>query len=276
MIISGLSGSGKTVALRAVEDVGFYCVDNIPAALIGALINRISQQHGVNHIAIGIDIREKNFLGDFNRTLSRLKKKFLVEVLYLEAEPDVIVRRFKETRRPHPLGGDIEYAIKTEQDALSVLKSNADRVIDTSVLSPHSLRRLVTSLYSAKSGHRDLAVSLISFGFKYGIPQNIDLLFDVRFLPNPHFIPGLRELTGKDKQVADYVFSHEVSKQFMHKIKGLIDFLIPQYIGEGKSYVSIAFGCTGGRHRSPAIVERVSTFLDRENLERNIIHRDIA
>ncbi len=276
VIISGLSGAGKTVALRAVEDAGFYCVDNIPAALIGSLISRISQQHGVTTIAIGIDIREKNFLGDFNRTLARLKKKFLVEVLYLEAEPEVLVRRFKETRRPHPLGGDIENAIKTEKEELSVLKNNADRVVDTSTLSPHALRRLVASFYAARAGHKDLAVSLISFGFKYGIPQNIDLLFDVRFLPNPHFIPGLRELTGRDKQVSDYVFSHQVSKRFMKHIKEFLAFLIPQYIREGKTYISIAFGCTGGRHRSPAIVEKVSAFLDQENLERNIIHRDIS
>jgi UPF0042 nucleotide-binding protein len=276
LIISGLSGSGKTVALRAVEDSGFYCVDNIPVSLIDSLIGSISRKRGARHIAIGIDIREKDFLGDFNRTLSLLRKKFPVEVLYLEAEPEVLVRRFKETRRPHPLGGNIEDAIKTEMDALSVLKSNADRVIETSTLSPHALRRLVTSFYTPTSGHKDLAVSLISFGFKYGVPQNIDLLFDVRFLPNPHFIPGLRELTGKDKKVSDHVFSHEVTKQFMKKIKGLLAFLIPQYIREGKTYISIAFGCTGGRHRSPAIVEEVATFMAKKNLDRNVIHRDIS
>jgi UPF0042 nucleotide-binding protein len=276
LIISGLSGSGKTVALRAVEDAGFYCVDNIPVSLIGSLLDRISRQGDVKHIAIGIDIREKEFLGDFNRTIPALRKKFPVEVLYLEAEPEVLVRRFKETRRPHPLGGSIEEAIRDETKALSVLKNSADRIVDTSSLSPHELRKLVASFYTPKGGRKDLAVSLISFGFKYGIPQNIDLLFDVRFLPNPHFVPGLRELSGTDRKVSDYVFSHAVTRQFMTKLRGLLGFLIPQYIREGKTYISIAFGCTGGKHRSPAIVEAISRFIAKENIDSHVIHRDIS
>jgi UPF0042 nucleotide-binding protein len=275
LIVSGLSGSGKTVALRAVEDAGFYCVDNIPVSLISSLIDKISQQSGSRHIAIGIDIREKEFLGDINAAMTLLRKKFPLQILYLEAEPEVLVRRFKETRRPHPLGGTIEEAIRAEKKVLSGLKANADRVIDTSTISPHELRKLVTSLYAPKAGHKDLAVSVISFGFKYGIPQNIDLLFDVRFLPNPHFIPGLRELTGRDKKVSDFVFSQPVTKQFMKKVKDLLGFLIPHYIREGKSYISIAFGCTGGRHRSPAIAEEISRFMKKENLDQHIIHRDI-
>jgi UPF0042 nucleotide-binding protein len=276
LIISGLSGSGKTVALRAVEDAGFYCVDNIPVSLIGSLIDRISRQGDVKHIAIGIDIREKEFLGDFNRTITALRKKFPVEVLYLEAEPEVLVRRFKETRRPHPLGGSIEEAIRDETKALSVLKNSADRIVDTSSLSPHELRKLVASFYTPKGGRKDLAVSLISFGFKYGIPQNIDLLFDVRFLPNPHFVPGLRDLTGTDRKVSDYVFSHALTRQFMTKLKGLLGFLIPQYLREGKTYISIAFGCTGGKHRSPAVVEAISRFIAKENIDSHVIHRDIS
>jgi RNase adapter protein RapZ len=276
LIVSGLSGSGKTVALRAVEDAGFYCVDNIPVSLISSLIDKISRQSGSRHIAIGIDIREKEFLGNINAAVALLRKKFSLQILYLEAEPEVIVRRFKETRRPHPLGGSLEEAIMAEKKVLSGLKANADRVIDTSTLSPHALRKLVTSLYAPKSGHNtDLAVSVISFGFKYGIPQNIDLLFDVRFLPNPHFVPELRELTGRDKKVSDFVFSQPATKQFMKKIKDLLGFLIPHYIREGKSYISIAFGCTGGKHRSPAIAEEISRFMARKNLDRNIIHRDI-
>ncbi|MBI5635016.1 MAG: RNase adapter RapZ [Nitrospirae bacterium] len=275
LIVSGLSGSGKTVALRAVEDSGFYCVDNIPVSLISSLIDKISRQSGSRHIAIGIDIREKEFLGNINAAVALLRKKFPLQILYLEAEPEILVRRFKETRRPHPLGGSLEEAIMIEKKVLAGLKSNADRVIDTSTLSPHELRKLVTSLYAPQAGHKDLAVSVISFGFKYGIPQNIDLLFDVRFLPNPHFIPGLRELTGKDKKVSDFVFSQPVTKQFMKKIKDLLGFLIPHYIREGKSYISIAIGCTGGRHRSPAIVEELARFLSKENLDRHIIHRDI-
>jgi len=275
LIVSGLSGSGKTVALRAVEDSGFYCVDNIPVSLISSLIDKISGQSGSRHIAIGIDIREKEFLGDINAAVALLRKKFPLQILYLEAEPEVLVRRFKETRRPHPLGGSIEEAIMAEKKVLSGLKTNADRVIDTSALSPHELRKLVTSLYAPAAGHKDLAVSVISFGFKYGIPQNIDLLFDVRFLPNPHFVPGLRELTGRDKKVSDFVFSQPVTKQFMKKVKDLLGFLIPHYIREGKSYISIAFGCTGGKHRSPAIAEEISRFMAKKNLDQHIIHRDI-
>ena len=275
LVVSGLSGSGKTVALRAVEDAGFYCVDNIPVSLISSLIDKISRQSGSRHIAIGIDIREKEFLGDIQAAVTLLRKKFPLQILYLEAETDVLVRRFKETRRPHPLGGSIEEAIKAEKKVLSRLKADADRVIDTSAVSPHELRKLITSLYAPRSGHKDLAVSVISFGFKYGIPQNIDLLFDVRFLPNPHFVPGLRELTGRDKKVSDFIFSQPVTKQFMKKVKDLLGFLIPHYVREGKSYISIAFGCTGGRHRSPAIAEEISRFLAKENLDRHIIHRDI-
>ena len=274
LIVSGLSGSGKTVALRAVEDAGFYCVDNIPVSLINSLIDKISRQSGSMPIAIGIDIREKEFLGDIKAAIALLRKKFFLQILYLNAEPEVLVRRFKETRRPHPLGGSLEEAIMVEKKALSRLETDADRVIDTSALTPHELRKLVTSLYAPKAGHKDLAVSIISFGFKYGIPQNIDLLFDVRFLPNPHFVPGLRDLTGRDKKVADFVFSHPATKQFMKKVEDLLGFLIPHYIREGKSYLSIAFGCTGGRHRSPAIAEEIARFMTKKNLDRHIIHRD--
>jgi len=275
LIVSGLSGSGKTVALRAVEDAGFYCVDNIPVSLISSLIDKITRQSGSRHIAIGIDIREKEFLGDINAAVALIRKKFSLQILYLEAEPEVLVRRFKETRRPHPLPGSLEEAIMAEKKVVAGLKANADRVIDTTTLSPHELRKLVTSLYAPKAGHTDIAVSIISFGFKYGIPQNIDLLFDVRFLPNPHFVPGLRELTGRDKKVSDFVFSHPATKQFMKKVKDLLGFLIPHYIREGKSYISIAFGCTGGKHRSPAITEEISRFMEKKKLDRHIIHRDI-
>ncbi len=276
LVVSGLSGSGKTVALRAVEDAGFYCVDNLPVSLIRALIEKISHQQNSAHIAIGIDIREKEFLGDLKLTLAELRKVFPLHILFLEAEPTVLIRRFKETRRPHPLGGSIDEAIRSEKKALLVLRNNADRVIDTSALSPHELRRLVAAFYAPRSGHAELAVSLISFGFKYGIPQNIDLLFDVRFLPNPHFIPALKELSGTDKKVSDYVFSHSATRQFMKKISDLLAFLIPHYIREGKSYISIAFGCTGGKHRSPAIVEKIAKALSGDAIDAHIIHRDLS
>lgn len=275
LIVSGLSGSGKTVALRAVEDSGFYCVDNIPVSLISSLIDKIADQGSSRHISIGIDIREKEFLGDISGTVTDLRKKFPVEILFLEAEPEVLVRRFKETRRPHPLGGILEEAIREEINVLSELKAAADRVINTSAISPHELRKIITSLYTPKASQKDLTVSIISFGFKYGIPQNIDLLFDVRFLPNPHFVPELKEFTGKERKVSDFVFSHDVTIQFMNKIQDLIGFLIPHYIREGKTYLSIAFGCTGGKHRSPAIAEEIARFISKDSIDLQIIHREI-
>jgi len=276
LVITGLSGSGKTVALRAVEDAGFYCVDNIPVSLISSLIDSITCRSGTNQIAIGIDIREKSFHGNIGRALSALRKKHRLKVLYLEADRNVLIRRFKETRRPHPLGGSLEDAINSEKKMLSGLKKSADRIIDTTSLSPHELRRLVTALYAGRQRGKELSASLISFGFKYGIPQNIDMLFDVRFLPNPHFVPSLKELTGRDKKVADYVLTAPVTKEFLKKVRSLLTFLLPHYINEGKSYISIAFGCTGGRHRSPAIVEEVASFISGKNVEVNAIHRDIS
>jgi UPF0042 nucleotide-binding protein len=276
LIITGLSGSGKTVALRAVEDTDFFCVDNLPVSLISALITKISGQAGTRNIAIGVDIREKEFLSDTDRVLSDLRSKYQIEILFLEAEPDVLIRRFKETRRPHPLGGDIAEAIAAEHEILASLKKNADRIIDTSSLSPHQLRKLVSSIYASAKVQKDLAVSLISFGFKYGIPQNIDLLFDVRFLPNPHFIPSLKDFNGTDKKVADFIFKHVETKKFIKKVRDLLNFLIPLYIREGKSYLSIAFGCTGGKHRSPAITEEIAKLISNKNIDLNVIHRDIS
>ncbi len=276
LIITGLSGSGKTVALRAVEDTDFFCVDNLPVSLIGSLIAKISGQTDTRNIAMSIDIREKEFLPDFAGALNALRKKYRFEILFLEAEPDVLIRRFKETRRPHPLGGDIEHAVATEQKILAPLKENADRIIDTSSLSPHQLRKLVSSMYDSAHVQKDLSVSLISFGFKYGVSQNIDLLFDVRFLPNPHFIPVLKELNGTDKKVADFVLGHAQTKVFIQKVRDLLNFLIPLYVKEGKSYLSIAFGCTGGKHRSPAITEEISRLIRKKNIDLHVVHRDLS
>jgi len=276
LIITGSSGSGKTVALRAVEDTDFFCVDNLPVSLINSLITIISGQAGTKNIAIGVDIREKVFLSDIDRVLNAIRSKCQVEILFLDADTDILIRRFKETRRPHPLGGKIEDAIVSEQKILAPLKQKADRIIDTSSLSPHQLRKLVSSMYASSKEQKDLAVSLISFGFKYGIPQNIDLLFDVRFLPNPYFVPLLKDLNGTNKQVVDFIFQHAETREFIKKIKALLNFLIPLYIKEGKSYLSIAFGCTGGMHRSPALVEEISRLISKKNIGLNLIHRDIS
>lgn len=276
VIISGISGSGKTVALRALEDSEFFCVDNLPVALIDSFVSIISKNREIKKIGIGIDIREKGFLSGINEALKVLKNKYRVEVLFFEAESDVLLRRFKETRRPHPLGGNIEEAIQIEKDRLSLLKEAADRIIDTSSFTPHQLRQLVTSRYRVQKDKNLMAVVLISFGFKFGPPQNIDLLFDVRFLPNPNFVPELKALKGTDKRVSDYVLKKQETKILMGKMKELLDFLIPLYIKEGRSCLTIGIGCTGGNHRSPAIVEKLRGYLRKHPINLSIVHRDIT
>ena len=276
VIITGLSGSGKTVALRALEDSDFFCVDNLPIALIDLFVSIVSKNKELKKIGIGIDIREKGFLSEVGKVLKTLRNKYRTEILFLEAEKDILLRRFKETRRPHPLGGNIEDAIRIEKERLSLLKEEADRIVDTSSYTPHQLRQFVTSLYRGRKGKKLMTVVLISFGFKFGTPQNIDLLFDVRFLPNPNFVPELKALKGTDKKVSDYVFKKQVTKAFLNKMKELIDFLIPLYIREGRSYLTIAIGCTGGNHRSPAIVERMQGYLKKHPIDLSIVHRDIG
>jgi len=275
VILTGLSGSGKTVALRALEDSGFFCVDNLPIALIDSFASIISRNREIRKIGIGIDIREKGSLSEINDVLKTLRKKYQTQVLFLEAEKDVLMRRFRETRRPHPLGGTIDEAIHIEKERLAPLKEVADRVVDTSSFTPHQLRQLITSFYGLQTGRKAMTVVLISFGFKFGAPQNIDLLFDVRFLPNPNFIPELKPLRGTDRQVADYVLKNTTAREYVKKIQEFIDFLIPQYIKEGRSYLTIGVGCTGGNHRSPAIAEKLQSHLRRHPIDLNVVHRDL-
>lgn len=275
VIITGLSGSGKTVALRALEDIDFFCVDNLPTTFIDSFVSTISQNRETKKIGIGIDIREKGFLSEIPTVLKAIRNKYRTEILFLEAEKDILLRRFKETRRPHPLEGNIGEAIQVEKERLALLREAADRIIDTSSFTPHQLRQFVISLYRVQKGKKAITVVLISFGFKFGTPQNIDLLFDVRFLPNPNFIPELKPLKGTDKRVSDYVFKKQEAKIFMSKIKELIDFLIPLYIKEGRSYLTIGIGCTGGNHRSPAIVEKLKSYLKKHPIDLSIVHRDI-
>lgn len=275
VIITGLSGSGKTVALRALEDSDFYCVDNLPIALIDSFVSEVSKDREIKKIGIGIDIREKGFLSDVNSVLKILRDKYRTEILFLEAERDVLIRRFKETRRPHPLGWNIEEAIQTEKGRLAPLREAADRIVDTSSFTPHQLRQFITSLYKIETGKKAMTVVLISFGFKLGTPQNIDLLFDARFLPNPNFVPELKLLKGTDKLVSDYVFKSQTAKAYVKKIKEFIDFLIPLYIKEGRSYLTIGIGCTGGNHRSPAIVEKLKGYIKKHPIDLSIVHRDL-
>lgn len=277
VVITGLSGSGKTVALRAVEDVGFYCVENLPPQLIEPFMSLVTGKEDRRRVAIGIDIREKDFLPAVNSVLSVLREKYELGILFLEAEKDILIRRFKETRRPHPLLGpgetDMDAAIAKERQMLQTLRDNADRIIDTSSFTPHQLRDFIFSLYGRQSA--DLDITLMSFGYKFGVPQSADLLFDVRFLPNPHFIEGLRELKGTDEAVKSFIFDKPQTGDFLDRLFQMLDFLIPLYKKEGKTYLTVGIGCTGGRHRSPAITDRLALLLKQKALRVNVVHRDL-
>ncbi|MCL5024122.1 MAG: RNase adapter RapZ [Nitrospirae bacterium] len=279
VIISGLSGSGKSVALRALEDAGFFCTDNLPLTLIESFVSIVTLNNHAQRIGIGIDIREKEFLHDFDTVLRALRDSYKVEIVFLEADRDALIRRFKETRRPHPLVSEdigIEAAIETEKAMLLSLRNEADRIVDTSSYTPHQLRHMITSLFGFSAPDSAMTITLISFGYKFGIPQNADLLFDVRFMPNPNFVPALKEMNGTEPRVTDFVFGTPCAREFMDKTLSLLDFLIPRYRGEGKAYLTIGFGCTGGRHRSPAIVEEVARHIRRVHAtEPGVIHRDM-
>jgi RNase adapter protein RapZ len=280
VIVSGLSGAGKTVALRALEDSGFFCVDNLPVTLIESFLSTIDSGN-VSNVGIGIDIRAASFPGNAAEIIQSVRQKRSLELLFLEADQNALIRRFKETRRPHPMtslraGLRIEEAAEEEKKQLMPLRQNADRLLDTSRFTPHRLRQMIVSMYGPHESGQTLNLTLISFGYKYGIPGNADLLFDVRFLPNPYFIPELKALTGLDKEVADYVLLNPDTKELLARIENLLDFLVPQYMAEGRVYLSIGVGCTGGMHRSPAIVEELAKYLKRSfSIDASIIHREI-
>ena len=275
VILTGLSGAGKTIALHAFEDSGFFCVDNMPSSLIRKLVDLTSRTPSISKIAIGIDIRDRKFLSDFSDTVSALRKSHKVEIIFLEALDEMLIRRFKETRRPHPLGyKDLRRALHKEVSMLAPIRKEADRIIDSSTLTPHQLRKLVTESY-LKKGRREMSVSLISFGYKFGVPKEADLLFDVRFLPNPYFIPELKPLPGTSPDVRKFVLSQNGTRLFFDKLNPLLDHLIPLYKKEGRSYLTVGIGCTGGRHRSPVISEEIKKRLEKKKLHVSITHRDI-
>jgi UPF0042 nucleotide-binding protein len=281
LIITGLSGSGKTVALRAIEDIGFFCVDNLPPQLIDTFAATITEKNNIDRIAIGIDIREKEFLPVAGSVIQSLQDKYKISIVFLEAEKETLLRRFKETRRPHPLlepgENDIQDAFAAEKELIAPLREMAERIIDTSSFTPHQLRERMMSIFGDRTTQEGTVISIISFGFKFGLPQNIDLLFDVRFLPNPHFVPELKEFNGTDSKVSDFVIEKPQTREFLKKLSDMLGLLVPLYRDEGKTYLNIGIGCTGGRHRSPAIAENIASFLKRDFRDANvkIVHRDI-
>ena len=278
VVVTGLSGAGKSEAIRALEDLGYFCVDNLPVALISTLAGMIDRpQSSIKKAAVVVDMRDPNFLEAFESTFESVKEMAALApvLLFLEANDAVLVRRFSETRRPHPFGTDqVLDGILKEREGLEEIKKLADKVFDTSELTVHELRRLFMDL-SLGGPDKQLLVTLLSFGYKHGVPLESDLLFDVRFLPNPYFVSELRSLTGRDAVVRDYIGKATTTKQFLEKITGLLRFLVPEYASEGKSYLTVGIGCTGGRHRSVMVAENLNLALPTiEGVRFRVRHRD--
>ena len=257
VIVTGLSGSGKSEAMKALEDMGFYCVDNLPPALISKFAELCYQPNSsIDKVALGIDIRGRKFFETLYESLSYLEKEnYKYEILYLDCSDDVLLKRYKMTRRNHPLSNNIQISdgIKVERKILENLRGNATCIIDTTSMKPKDLKEELIKLYTTEDDNANLIISVVSFGFKHGIPSDCDLMFDVRFLPNPYYIEDLRPKTGDDKEVRDYVMNSKISEEFYEKLGDMIQFLVPQYIEEGKQHLTIGIGCTGGRHRSVTI-----------------------
>lgn len=269
VIITGLSGAGKSTALKNFEDLGYFCVDNLPTTLIPKFAEICLQlKYKIKKVALGIDIREGDFLDDLFSSLEELGKMgFSHQILFLEASNSVLVRRYSETRRKHPLdkeGRSILEVIIKERKRLMGIKERADKIVDTTTLTPQEFKQVVFSSFREVPELDTMNVSLVAFGYKYGIPVDADLVIDTRFLPNPHYIERLRPLTGNNPEVSRFVLKSSVTQKFLRKYSGLLKFLIPYYIREGKSYLTIAVGCTGGRHRSVIVVNELNKFLGKK------------
>jgi RNase adapter protein RapZ len=276
VIITGMSGSGKASVLKAFEDLGYYCVDNLPIELIPRFAELAMQSSEIRRTALVVDVREGSKLERLPGILKSVKRMIPTRVVFLEASDAVLLRRFSETRRPHPLGANepVKAALKAERRHLSAIRRLADFVIDTSKFNVHELRAHITDGFREKSSEKSILTSCVSFGFREGVPDDADLVFDVRFLPNPHFVPEFRALTGRDPRVAKYIRSFPQTKEFIQRISDLLVYLLPHYIHEGKSYLTIAFGCTGGQHRSVMIAEDVGKRLRHAGYRVKVEHRD--
>ena len=277
VVITGMSGAGKTVAMQSFEDMGYFCVDNMPPSLLPKFWELVKESGKITKIALVIDLRSRAFFDEIMTSISGLDNTSFIttKILFLEASDDALVSRYKETRRTHPLAGDgrVYDGIVAERRLLQDIKVRAQKVIDTTTLSPRKLREEIMHTFS--NGDSDIfTIQVVSFGFKYGIPIDADIVMDVRFLPNPHYIDELRSLTGQDHAVYDYVMSQPETKTFYHKFMELLDFVIPGYKKEGKSSVTIAIGCTGGQHRSVALTERTGRELMSDSYHVTISHRD--
>lgn len=278
VVITGLSGSGKGSALKAFEDLGFYCVDNLPIGLIPKFADLCAAPGShIQRSAVVVDIREGEAISQLPVAYQRLGRNGLkVALVFLEASDEALIHRFEETRRPHPLGHDLPVpeGIRLERSLLKPMRRLADTVIDTSRMNVHELRQLIQDRFAGRR-RKTMLVSVLSFGFKHGVPQDADLVFDVRFLPNPNYVTNLREKDGRDPEVREYVESQSQTGEFINRLSDLLLFLLPNYVREGKSYLTIAIGCTGGRHRSVALAEHIGTLLDEEGYKAKVVHRDL-
>ena len=281
IVLTGLSGSGKSQAIRALEDLGYFCVDNLPTTLIPTLADLVRRE-GISRVAIVVDIREKNFLADFQKTFRTLRsmKGLKAALIFLEATDKALVRRFSETRRPHPMAPNrsASEGIRIERKRMNAIRAMADQIIDTSDLTVHQLRQAFAAFSGISRDEKaKLAVNLVSFGYKHGIPMDVDLVFDVRFLPNPHFVQRLRSKTGRDRAVVRFMEEHPATGELLERLSDLLKFLIPQYVAEGKSYLMIGIGCTGGRHRSVMVAEALRrTLAGLPGVKVRVQHRDVT
>lgn len=278
IIISGHSGAGKSTAIKVLEDLNFFCVDNLPVVLLPKFMELSRQSAEISKVAIVVDVREREFLKEFTIVLKEMTDSgYNAELVYLEASDDALLRRFSETRRRHPLseGESSLDGIKRERDMLFPVKKAATKIIDTSGYNVHQLKEIIRDYFSGPLSHEKMVMHLVSFSYRYGIPLDADIIMDVRFLPNPYFVEGLKDLDGRDLSAKEFVLNKEETKEFLVRFRNLLNFLIPSYLREGKTYLTIAIGCTGGRHRSVSIVDFLA---DEISFERCIIkkrHRDI-
>ncbi len=278
VIITGMSGSGKASVLKSFEDLGYYCVDNLPVDLVPQFADLVADSPEINRAALVLDIREGGGLDRLPATLRAVRNIVKLNVVYLEADNEILLRRFSETRRPHPLGMSVPVkdSIESERRRLDPIRKHADMTIDTSKFNVHELRALIFDRFgrTRSHDHKKILVSCVSFGFRKGVPDDADLVFDVRFLPNPHFVLKFRPLTGRHPAVARYIRSFPQTQEFIKRISELLVYLLPHYISEGKSYLTIAFGCTGGQHRSVMIAEDVKKRLGKAGYNVKVVHRD--
>lgn len=279
VIVTGMSGAGKTIALKMLEDIGFYCVDNLPISLVDKFVQLVSEGTSIEKAALGLDIRSGEELGNLDEILENWRRSNVdVQVLFLDANDAVLIKRYKETRRTHPLAGAgrLENGIEKEREKLAFLKREADYIIDTSMLLTRELRKELEKIFLQDARYKNMYVTVLSFGFKYGIPEDADLVFDVRFLPNPYYDEHLQPLTGQVQAVRDYVMQGGTADAFLKKLYDMIDFLLPNYINEGKNQLVIAVGCTGGKHRSVTIARALYEHLEAAGeYGIRIDHRDI-